>query len=194
MVVHVNHELEYVDNKNGTHTPKCKICGETFEATQCAYEFKHVDGTKDKHHEVCSVCGSEKENSQADCTFGEFTNKESYVSSKNLGTHVKVCEVCGYELKESHKYESKSQYIPHTQTEKGGAGTIMKCSVCGDTVKFIVWEDDDFKHEFQYIYDQANDQHKKVCKVCGLTETEDCDYETMNDGDSGTHSIVCKNL
>ncbi len=68
----------------------------------------------------------------------------------------------------------------------------MTCSVCGDVYKIIVREDENFKHDFTYIYDQATDTHIKTCKVCGLAETEKCEYEVMNDGDTGTHSIVCK--
>ena len=222
VVVHVNHEYVYTDNGDGTHTGRC-VCGDTLEPESCSYEYEPIEGTEKEHHQICSVCGSEKENSKESCSgekcvqvdaehhnvvcdkcenileenkehqYGKYENVESYVSSENFGTHKRTCDLCGYEDEEKHNYSSVSGYIPHTQTEKGGAGTTMTCSVCGDTVKFIVREDEDFNHEFTYIYDQATDTHKKTCKVCGLTETESCDYEVMNDGDTGTHSIVCKN-
>ena len=220
-IVHVNHEYVYTDNGDGTHTGKC-VCGDTLAPESCSYKYEPIEGAEKEHHQICSVCGSEKENSKESCSgekcvqvdaehhnvvcdkcenileenkehqYGKYENVESYVSSENFGTHKRTCDLCGYEDIKEHNYNSISGYIPHTQTEKGGAGTIMTCSVCGDVYKIIVREDAEFKHDFIYIYDQATDTHKKTCKVCGLTEIEDCDYEVMNDGDTGTHSIVCK--
>ena len=171
-----DHEYVYTDNGDGTHTGKCTICGETL-TEDCSYKYEHVEGTEgNKHHQVCSVCGYINENSEQECTFGEWITTP-FVTSDNRGTHSHVCSICGYETQEEeHNYgKIQIEYKNHTQTEKGGEWATMTCQTCGYSTSWWFRPDLDFKHEWKCTT-KEDGTHTQICKICGI-ESEKGQFE-----------------
>ncbi len=80
------HTWIYISNGDGTHTVKCKECGEISRVEDCEFE-----GNK------CIHCGYEKEPEECEHEW-EYT-------SNNDGTHTKRCMKCGIEEVEDCEFD-----------------------------------------------------------------------------------------
>ena len=127
---------------------------------------------ENKHYYTCRFCGSQYKSFKH--TLSEEYEVTPYVSSTNMGTHCKVCTVCGYKAnEETHKFVTTNGYIEHTQIKKGGVGVTMTCSVCGYKYETIVWEDKEFNHIWEHNKEnETENTYTKTCRICGATQTE----------------------
>jgi len=102
---------KYIDNKNGTHTATCTVCGykltEKHESSESCEDCKGkqednkcdhtyiMQNDKSNHWAECSKCKEIKAGSTENHIYGK------YIDNKD-GTHTATCEKCGYQLTEKH--------------------------------------------------------------------------------------------
>ena len=104
VLVHIKHDFTYVDNGDGTHTQKCKICDYLDETTTAKHELIYTynkNGGKDaenygSHQEKCELCGYDKEVMHDENTVRvDIEGKDSTCTYTGLTDRL-VCDNCGW--------------------------------------------------------------------------------------------------
>lgn len=181
-----------VDNKDGTHSYKCKNagCTETGVGTEkgakenCTYGAYTSNG-ESGHTRTCSICGHEDVSAHnlSKWTFnGTDTNK----------THTRSCtDNCGYaETKTCTEEETH-----HDATCLADAYTEYACPDCGNGYQ-VTEENTKLDHSYTgaYKYDATTDTHTQLCiNGCNQYGGEaKCTYEYAHVDGTNTHKATCK--
>lgn len=165
---YINHQMEVINNPNGSKSYVCHCCGLEEECphqnteetnlgdgthitycndckTEVGEPKLHVWKTTDSAH-ICSECNaSEKHN------WKEESNTATCTSG---GKRVKYCTICNMTLEEDSqaKGHSLNKRWNHTKHDH-----YQKCSVCKEVIE-------ESKGAHQYYYDEGDDDW--YCKVC----------------------------
>ncbi|MCD8194779.1 MAG: hypothetical protein LUD22_00500 [Coprobacillus sp.] len=155
------HEHTLAHYYNATrHWDECTECGERINVEDHVYgEVTYTDTT---HSALCSVCG-----------YGLVEEHTYTYVSLNDSSHAKYCEFCSYYVGiEDHNLvltaTTREVYNETTEEDEEVEGHFSRCA-CG-------YEKDDFEvHSTDPdVYSADNDEHYKICDVCG------CIYEREN--------------
>ena len=94
----LTHEWGYTDNKDGTHTATCKLCG---KAEAAAHSYDTLQSTDAENHTFACACGATK------------AEKHTLTCTPNADglTHSGKCSVCGYAAAAgSHSFDQTDEY------------------------------------------------------------------------------------
>lgn len=184
-----------VDNKDGTHSYKCKNgCSATGvgkvkdERENCTYGESYTINNDGTHTQTCTVCRHNKTEEHNYSAWSHIENK----TADGKHQHQKKC-VCGDIVTEA--CDMQETKTPATCLSVGKIGT--KCSKC----YFEETQDDpnapQLNHSYtgDYVYDAKTDTHKRYC-VNGCNELDPtataCTYEYAHVDGTNTHKATCK--
>ena len=172
----------YEDNKDGTHSARCSKCQYVTKAehkynkdgkctnckaedpnAECEHDYQ-MENNKTTHWKECRKCNQVKKGSVEE-------HKIINYQDNGDGTHIGICSICEYKLKNNHNYKDE------------------KCVDC--KVKQEKTEDE---CEHIYVIQSDKDNHWAECKKCNKVKEGSLKthiYEKYVDNGDGTHTGVC---
>lgn len=178
------HDLEYIDNSDGTHKAECTICGRDPESLLAQ---DHVDDDNDC---VCDLCGAALAHSPV------RYNEPATCETDGVKWHYE-CEVC-HQLfwNEACTEPTTKEAVKISATGHNWKGMYCdeethwkQCENCGE-------HKEEAEHNFVWSEDADGKTHSAKCEVCWKAPAEmqkvAHDYEVSPSENGVTHKLTCK--
>ncbi len=195
-----SHNMNWVQNADGTHTGKCQHTGCSYTVTE-GHKFGEWTTDETSHTRTCTVCGATESghhDAQEDgdcltetkcsvCGLVTVAAKESHdygpwtEVEDNYRTHRSVCRNPGC---------TSSREEDHTGTDDGDCSTPVYCDVC--KMEYIRAKAHAPAGEFHYT---GSDGHYQYCSNEGCEKSVLYAHTYVNDGDhdctTATYCVTC---
>lgn len=195
---------EFSRSDNLYHYIECEVCG-----TVQGYLHSYVDDRDCSTPVECTACGRVKTPAK------EHVYSE-WVSDGDTGYHVHDCinNECDHEERAPHNFNNEpvvENYVAPTCTTPGSYDNVYTCPDCSEhkvehvTVEALGHSFNDWFTDVESDNCESGHVEKRVCSVCGLTETKNVDGKAHDWEDhytvdkaptctaDGSESIHCKN-